>query len=559
MRPIRGSRALHVLIIVLCATLPYLGSVRGELVSDDVHDIGEDPLIRALTPANLRTIFTSRAGPNYDPVKIVSFALDYPFFGVNPAGYHAENIAWHIANALLVYWLLLRLGESAGLAFGVAILWAVHPVHVESVAWICERKNVLSTFFFLLAFLVYLRFSARPRTTTYLLVLVLFVGALLTKVNTIVLPAVILAYELAERFRLRARDVLAIVPMLAIGGLLAWANLHDNPSHGAEYHGGSMAVTLRTSSTVVPRYLGLVVFPWRASSYHAVPLRGSWLEPAVLAGVLLVLGIAVATVWLVAHRRRGGFWLLWFGLTLAPMLNLVPFPALMADRYLYMPLIGLLVLAARGVRLIAARWPALAPTIPWVTAAAVAACAALTIIRVPVFHDELSLWADWAVRMPYITGDRPWAASPRLPETRVLQQAIARDPDSAVLHNNLGGLAFDAGRLDEALGEFTRARQLDPQDPAIALNLGRTYLLTGQPAAAARTLEDAVRLEPPSYYAHLNLGRAYMQLGDTARARPAIETASRIRPRFTDWAPASAQLQRLEGAAGATPPVGRRQ
>jgi len=530
----RSPRAIQIAVIVLMATVPYLGSLRGGLVSDDVQEIAEQPLIRSLTPANLRTIFMSRAGPNYDPVKILSFAIDYPLFGVNPTGYHAENIAWHVANALLVYFLLLRLGESAGLALAVTLLWAVHPVHVESVAWISERKNVLSTFLFLLAFLVYLRFSERPRTATYLFVLVLFVGALLTKVNTIVLPAIILAYEIAERFRLRTQDVLATVPMLAIGALLAWANLHDNPSHGAAYHGGSAAVTLRTSSTVVPRYLGLVVFPWRASSYHAVPLRASWLDPAVIGGVLVVVTLATAIVWLVSHGRRGGFWLAWFGLTLAPMLNLIPFPALMADRYLYMPLIGSLVLAARGVQLVTARRPAFARATPWVTAAAVAACAALTVARVPVFHDELSLWADWAVRMPYIAGDRPWAPAPRLPETRVLRQALARYPDSAVLHNNLGGLAFDEGRLEEALAELTRARQLDPHDPAIALNLGRAYLLTGQPAAAARTLEDAVRLEPPSYFAHLNLGRAYMQLGDTARARRALEAASRIRPQFTD-------------------------
>jgi hypothetical protein len=555
----RSPLALHLLVIVLGATLPYLGGLRGELISDDVQAVAEEPRVRSLSPANLHTIFTTRDEPNYIPLKVLSFAIDYHFFGVDPTGYHVENVALHAANALLVYFLLLRLGETAGLALAVTLLWAVHPVQVESVAWISERKNVLSTFFFLLAFLAYLRFSVHPRVVTYMLLLVLFTGALLSKVNTIVLPAIMVAYEITERFRLRVRDFLTTVPLLAIGAVVAWANLHDNPSHGAAYHGGSVAVTLRTSSTVVPRYLGLVVFPWRTSSYHAVPLRASWLEPAVIAGVLLVLGIAAATVWLVAHRRRGGFWLAWFGLTLAPMLNLVPFPALMADRYLYMPLIGLLVLAARGVQLVAARWSALPRAIPWVTGAAVVACAALTVARVPVFHDELSLWADWAVRMPYITGDRPWAAARRVPETRLLQGALARHPDSAVLHNNVGGLAFDEGRLDEALGEFTLARQLDPHDPAIALNLGRAYLLTGQAAAAARTLEDAVRLEPPSYYAHLNLGRAYMQLGDTARARGAIETASRIRPQFNDWQAPLAQVQRLERSAGATPPVARKQ
>src|SRR5262249_50275902 len=156
--------------------------------------------------------------------------------------------------------------------------------------------------------------------------------------------------------------------------------------------------------------------------------------------------------------------------------------------------------------------------------AAIAATSALTIARVPVFHDELSLWADWALRVPYISGDRPWSR-PRTAQTSLLEQALERHPDSAVLHNNLGAIAYDAGRIDDAVRELARARELDPRDPAIALYLGRAYLLAGQPEAAVRTLEAAVRLEPPSYRAHLNLGRAYLVQRDAVHARAALERA----------------------------------
>ena len=551
----RSTRALHAVVIIVLASAPYWGSLRGEFVSDDVQAIVGEPRVHSLAPANLRTIFTTRDEPNYIPLKVLSFAIDYQLFGPHPAGYHAENMALHAANALLVYMLLLGLGEGASLALAVSLLWAVHPVNVESVAWIAERKNVLSMFFFLLAVLAALRFSARPRAVTYAALVAVFTCALLSKVNTVVLPALMLAYEITERFRLRARDCLATVPLLAIGAVVAWANLHDNSVHGVAYHGGSIARTLQTSSTVLPRYLELVFFPWHSSFYHAVPLRGSWFEPAVLAGLLLVIGSAATTAWLVVHRRRGGFWIAWIWLTLAPMLNLVPFPALMADRYLYMPLVGVLVLLARGAQAIGERVPAVGRAIPWAAGAAIAAASVLTLVRVPVFHDETSLWADWALRTPYISAG-PWSAGHPPAHTRLLQEALARDPNSAVLHNNIGAIAFDEGRMQDAVRELARARQLDPRDPAIALNLGRAYLRVGPPEAALRTLENAVRLEPPSYFAHMDLGRAYLQLGDIQDARAAFQRARSIRPESGEPVWALAQLEREEQLRHATAPQG---
>jgi tetratricopeptide (TPR) repeat protein len=544
---------LHVALLVILTAIAYAGSLDGAFISDDTLAVAENPLLRSLDAKNVRAIFTSFDDANYIPLKVLSLAVDQRLWGPEPAGYHVTNLLIHVANALLVYALVLRLGEPAGAALAVALLWSVHPVQVESVAWISERKNVLSTLFFLLAFLAYLRFSARPRAATYALLVALFVAALLSKINTIVLPAVMVAYEVAERFRLRARDLVAAVPLLAIGALLAWVNLAGNPSHGAAFHGGSLWVTLRTSASVVPRYLALIVWPWGTSFYHAVPLRASWFEPLVLVGTVLTLGLALAAVALPARRMRGGFWIAWFLLTLSPMLNLVPFPGLMHDRYLYMPLVGPLVLGAWAVRGLATPVPALARAVPAVATVAIAGCFALTLARVPAFASNLTTWADWAVREPYLTADRPYRPAPRVAELRILRDALARRPDSAVLHNNLGGIAFDEGRIDDAIRDLSRARILDPRDPAIALNLGRAYLHAGQPAAAARTLEDAVRLEPPSYFAQLNLARAYLQLGDVERARPPLERARRMRPDWSDWRPAWATLERL--ASRATPPL----
>jgi tetratricopeptide (TPR) repeat protein len=545
-RALTDRRAAHVTCIVLLAFLAYAGSFRGGWVSDDTTAVAENPQLRSLSFANLRTIATSFDDANYIPLKVLSLAIDYHLWGGTPAGYHATNLALHIANALAIYALLLRLGESGGAALVIALLWALHPVQVESVAWISERKNVLSTLFFFAALLSFLAWSARPRLQTYALLFVFFVCALLSKINTIVLPAIMLAHELVEHHRLRGRDLAATVPLFAVGAVLAWVNLVGNPSHGAAWHGDDFWVNLRTTSTVVPRYLGLVFVPVGLSFYYDVVLRSSWLDPPVLLGVVTVVGLVATAVVLLARRRREAFWVIWFGVTLSPMLNLVPFPARMADRYLYIPLLGLVVLLVWGGRALAARLPPLHRALPAFAAAAVVILGVLTAARVPVFADEISLWADWAVRVPYLSADRPYGPKPRPRELAILREALARDGSSAVLHNAIGAIAFEENRLDEAVAELARARLLDPRDRAIALNLGRAYMYSGQPAAAARAFEDAVRLEPASFFAQLNLARAYLQLGDTRRARPPLERARSMRPDWKDWRREWSLLEQLE-------------
>ncbi len=538
--------ALLLAAIALAATLSYAGSVSGTWISDDVTMVAENPTIHSLSPANLRTLATSRTdGTNYIPLNFLSLALDYRLFGPDPRGFHLTNLVLHLANAAAIFFLLLRLGESRGRAAAVTLLWALHPVQVESVAWISERKNVLSTLFLLLAFHAYLRHELRPTMARYLVIVACFVAALLSKVNTIVLPVLLLCYEIVLGRGLRAANVVAMGPLLACGLVVAWANLHNNPSHGVAYHGGNLAVTLRTSATTIPRYLRNVIAPFDLMTYYPVPLHGSWLDPPVVSAVLLILALVVLTCWLAARRRPEGFWLAWFGITLAPMLNLVPFPALMNDRYLYVPLIGAVVILVRqGSRLLdAIGTPRAGPPI---VAAAALGLAILTARRVPVFHDELSLWADMGLRTSYITADAPYGPGPRSQEHRLLERAVALHPERAALHNNLGGFAFEENRLDDAVRWLAHAYELDPSDPVIALNLGRTYLRLGRLDDAIRTLQVAVRLEPPSFFAHLNLARAYLLSNDLERARTELGKAKTIKSDPYFWRGVEQALERAE-------------
>lgn len=532
--------------IVAVTTLAYAGSFSGTWVSDDVTAIAENTTLHALTLDNVRALFTSRTdGTNYIPLSFLSLAIDYRIWGPDPRGFHLTNLALHLVNALAIYWLVVRLHGSQGLATAAALLWSLHPVQVESVAWISERKNVLSTLFFLLAFHAHLGLTDRPTAGRYATLLLLFVAALLSKVNTIVLPALLLWYEIVLRRRLRASDLARAVPLLACGAVVAWANLHDNQSHGVAYHGGSLAVTLRTSATTIPRYLWNVIAPFDLMSYYPVTLRASWTDPVVAGSVTLIVALVAITCWCAARGRPEGFWLAWFGVTLSPMLNLVPFPALMNDRYLYVPLLGalvpLLAVAARG--LAAAR---AASGAPFVVGALAAGFATLTASRVPAFHDPLALWADMGLRVSYITADQPYGAAPRTQEMRLLEGALRDHPDRAALHNNVGGIAFEENRLTDALTALARAQELDPNDPAIALNLGRTYLRLSRLEDAVRTLQRAVELEPPSFFARLNLARAYLLQGDVVAARTELTRAKALKPDPYFWRSFEQVLTRAE-------------
>jgi len=517
---------LHTALIAALTCAAYSGSFAGDFVSDDVRAVRDNLLIRGLDAAHVRRMFATFDDNNYMPIKVLSTAIDYRLWGLQPAGFHATNLLIHVAAASIIYAVLLRLYFSSTAALLTALLWAVHPLQVESVAWISERKNVLSGLFFCAAFLVYLRFSERPRATTYAAVLALFILAVLSKMNTMVLPAVCLAFEIAWRFRLRRRDLLATAPMFAIAAAVGWYNLSGNPIHAQEFHGGSALVTWLSSAVVVFRYLGNVVRPTQLCAVYDVPLRGSLLAPPVLAAVLGLVATAALTVRLVRTQRRAGFWVLWFGITLSPMLNLIPFRSLMNDRYMYLALLGPLALVV-GPLSRTGRWQRLRTL---AVAAAVVVCVGLTYRRVPAWASSFSLWTDGLQCTMYIPPDPVDIPSDFDAKVAFLRAAAARQPGSALLRNNLGALYYAAGQNDQAIVELAAAAQLDAGAAVIAMNLGEAYAAAYRFSDAKTRLVQAVALDPYSYLAHLGLLQVSLRLGDIDTARHALTTCSRIRP-----------------------------
>jgi protein O-mannosyl-transferase len=539
---------LGVVVAVTVAT--YSGSFDGGFVSDDVPRIERNPLLRSLAWANVVAIFTSFDDANYIPVKVLSLALDRRLWGPTPPGFHVTNLVIHVGCALLIVGILLRCGLSPPAAALAAALWAVHPLQVESVAWISERKNVLSGLCFFAAFYLYLGFSARPRARTYAGLLVLYVLALLSKMNTMVLPAICLAYETTFRFRLRRRDVLASLPLFGLGVLVGWGNLSGSPTHGEAWHGGGPVVTWLSSAVVVFRYLAKLAVPYPLASRYQVSLYGSALDGPVLLALAGLVGIAALTIRLIARRRRAAFWILWFFICLLPMLNVIPFRSMMQDRFLYLPMVGAVALVAgwldRVVADRAARRACGAVTMLLILAAAVQSHR-----QVEMWDSDLALWKGEVVTAAFYAPDAPYVPPDHDAKLAFLTAAAARDPEAGFVQNNLATMAYADGKVAEALAGFERAARLLPGDATIHVNLGRAYWRLGRPEEAGAALERAVTLAPYDVLPHLTLARFHLAREDAAGARAELTICRRLVPLLTAdraWAPEWAELARLESA-----------
>ena len=330
--------------------------------------------------------------------------------------------------------------------------------------------------------------------------------------------------------------------------VVVWYNLAGNPIHGSRFHGGSPLVTWLTSTTVLFRYLAAAAWPAHLRSFYYIPLHGSPFDPPVALALAGLAGLAILTAWLAVRRRREAFWLVWFLIALAPMLNIVPFPTLMQDRYMYLPLVGLLAAPAcaidaalRGPR--ARRLAAAAAAAP---GARSPRCSAHGVSRPGTTSSACG--ATGRSRSGYLPVDVGPLRGPTSDQHLALLDAAVRDaPGDVILRHNLGALLYERGELDRAKTELEAARDLGAGDSGVALlNLGRVYLQSGDAPRALVVLQRSVALEPFNFYGQLNLARAALALGDTDAAAAALDACDRIRPNVPQQnAPEREQLERL--------------
>jgi protein O-mannosyl-transferase len=519
------------LLLAAVTLLAYQPAWNGGFIWDDDKYITDNELLTA--PDGLWRIWFSLDSPSqYFPLIYTTFRVEHALWGLNPAGYHWVNLLFHVANALLVWRILTRLKVPG--AWLAAAIFALHPVQVESVAWITERKNVLMGFFFLLTLLAWIAFineGSTRRWRFYSVALVLYALALAAKTTACTLPAALFLILWLQKKPVTLQRVLQIVPFFVLGivtGLLAiwWERYHQGTSRALftflspidRLLVASRAVWFYASKLVWPSNLTFIYPRWDISPSH--PLGYAW----VLAGAVLCVAIYFA-------RRYTGRSVevatLFFVATLGPVLGFIMLYTFrytfVADHYQYLACIGPIALVSAGVVRVAAEFKKGAPFILSAAVCVVAILTGLTWRQSAMYGDTEALW----------------------------RTTLATNPGCWMAHNNLGLVYRHKGAVDEAIAHYHAALEMRPDSAEIYFNLGSALLEKGQIDEATRHFQKALELSP-SYMTHKGLGVSFAKGGKIDAAILHFQEALRLQPHdpqaHADLAAALAQDARLDEA-----------
>jgi Flp pilus assembly protein TadD len=532
--------ALAVLTIVAFADLRHADFVQ----LDDPVYVSENPRVApGLTASSVSWAMTTFHNSNWHPLTWLSYLTDVHIFGLNPGALHLVNLAFHVANTLLLFTVLTTMTGSVWRSAFASALFAVHPLHVESVAWISERKDVLSTCFWLLTMWSYVAYVRDRRPARYALVVITFALGLMAKPMLVTLPFVLLLLDWWPAFAPRASARQALAPrqlVLEKLPLFALAAASSVVTVIAQQRGGAVmsleAIPLgqRVANAIVSSvtYLEKLIWPVDLAAFY--PYRpASWSTVVIAAGVLL--GIT-AVVTRVARRNRAPLvgWLWYLG-TLVPVIGLVQVGRqAMADRYTYVPFIGLFIALAWAVPALErrARLQRVATGLAAVTI--VVACTVVTRAQVEHWHSNQALWSRALAVTLDVDPGLARAATARLAiDDRHVSETMARffRTDPAEARGELAMVLFGAGQPDDALTLLREEIRRAPGSAAAYERLARAEALTGGVDAAIASFGDAIRLDPARATAHSDLGRLLGERGQYDRAVQSFTEAVRLAPR----------------------------
>jgi tetratricopeptide (TPR) repeat protein len=509
-----------------------------------------------VTGEGLRWAWTSREAGNWHPLTWHSLQLDAEFYALEPFGYHLTNLLLHVANTVLLFWVLWRMTGLQWQSAFAAALFGWHPLHVESVAWVAERKDVLSTLFFLLTLLAYVRYAERPGVGRYLVVATALGLGLLAKPMLVSVPFLLLLLDFwpLGRYRLDStgesprRLVVEKLPLLGLA--LASSAITLMAQQPAMHSLHKLPVGVRTANAVVAyvEYIGMMLWPGRLAAFYPHPGSSLPLWHAAAAAMVLVL----LTVLAVRNARCRPYALvgwLWYVVTLVPVIGLVQVGRqAMADRYTYIPLVGLFVVASWAAAEVVARMRVRPAAVTLAAVMVLGACALGSWLQVGYWRDAFTLW-DHALAVTadnYLAhynlagvldrqrkeeaahGDRAGAARKEEDARRHYVRALEIFPNYPDAHDNLGLILERRGHLGEAMEHYAAAMRADPANGYAPNDLGQAFIRQGNLEEAARCFTLAVQAKPDFALAQDNLGFAMCLQGKPAEALVHFQEAVRL-------------------------------
>src|SRR5206468_2809518 len=469
-----GQPAFICLWLALVALLAYVPVFHAQFIGLDDPDYvtGNPHVLSGITLANLRWAFVTSHTGNWHPVTWISLMLNSQFFGSSAAAFHAVNLLLHVANTLVLFLWLLRATGAKWRGALVAALFALHPLHVESVAWIAERKDVLSTLFWMLALLVYTDYAKTDRIFHYLFALLLFGIGLMAKPMLVSLPFVLLLLDywplgrFAERrtFRLLIEKLPFLVFSIASSAVTLFAQQRVQAMVSLDT--APILVRAENAALAYIAYIGKMFVPTRLAVIYPYNLHPSAIRALLSLAALII--VSAAAILIRRHKPYVLTGWFWFLLTHVPVIGIVQVGSQsMADRYTYLPLVGLFVILAWG------GWEALSllriPSFAQALGASIALvlCAGLTRAQLRYWHDSIALFQH-AMNVTVVNGVAEANLGYALAEQGQYDKAIVHyktalhSQPHAIIWNNLGRSLAATGKLEEAINAFQNALKLNP-------------------------------------------------------------------------------------------------
>jgi len=531
---------------------------------DDLYVTVNSHVQQGLQWNSIRWAFTTTAVANWHPLTWIAYELDWQLFHQNPTGYHYGNVLLHATNACLLFFLLFQATGFLWRSWIVAALFALHPINVESVAWIAEQKNVLSMFFFLVALVAYRWYAQKPSVMRYASVGTLFALGLMTKPQVITFPFVLLVWDYWPLGRMRSngnwksnspacgcamptssfgRLFLEKLPLFALSAASAVITMKAQIAGGAVRNFDQIPLAARLGNAVVSylRYIEKAFWP----SHLAVMYPYSRFSIVQVAGSLLLLTLISGFAIAAAHRRYPLVGWLWFLGTLVPMIGLVQAGAQsMADRYAYLSFIGLFLMITWGLAefVESHRWPIVAPIL--LCSITLGTFAFTARRQLGYWRDSIALWSHTLE----VTGPNyeaheglagALAAEGRTKEAGAhFQAAVAIDPTNPKGNLNLAVHNQIQGNMEAAIELYRKTLRLTDDvklDGKALSNLGAAYYQVGKLEDAESTYTEAVRINANNHNTWIGMGLVENKLGKCDRAADAFSHAAALSPSAVDY------------------------
>lgn len=531
----RDKSILYSFAIAIIACAIYLPGINNSFTFLDDHvQIVENPYIKSLGFESIKGIFSTFFVGMYQPVTTLFYAVTHSLFGLNPTAFHLLSLLIHVVNSLIVFKLLQHFTNAKKLSFLLSLLFLVHPMQVESVAWVSAFSNLLFSFFFLTAFWSYMNYQATRKINYLVLCFILFILSCASKSAAVVLPIILLFYDYYLSKNVKIKLLLQKIPFLAISILFGIVTILGRETAG---HLSDLTATFSAFDRVFLVshsflfYPSKFLFPYQLSAFYPYPVLNNGALPVLYYLSPIIIIISLVTIILLRQKRLLVLGAGWFTITIALVLQFVPFGnQITTDRYIYLPLFGLLLILGFLLQKVKASTLILLFSIPLVL------LSFMSFQRVQIWENDKALWTSVIETHPTVSQAYNNLGSYALKSNKgkeafdYFNQAIKIQPNYADAYSNRGNLFSQAGNSVAAMKDFNKAIQLKPHADAY-FNRANEYSKLNQLNKAVLDYTKSIELKPKAD-SYTNRAFTYLKFKNIELAKQDLKTAQQLDPNY---------------------------